>query len=270
MKRINAVVLAWLVCAAPGQAADISAGQALVSRVCAACHGINGVSVARNIPNLGGQRAPYLEAQLKALKSGARQNGIMNPVANRLSEADIANIAAYFESQQGAGSTTVSDFMPTIAKTNVQFPANLRATFTQYQAANFPDLKQVKHYYANAVALQAAKAGKPLPAGAMLVSEVYSAKLDERNQPAHGPDGLFVAEKLVFYSTMARGEGWGREIPDILRNEDWNYAVFQPDGSPRPRTNHAECLACHRAQDEASFMFTYKELSGRAGGRGAN
>ena len=35
--------------------------------VCGACHGVNGVSVADNIPNLAGQRVAYLEAQLRAL-----------------------------------------------------------------------------------------------------------------------------------------------------------------------------------------------------------
>jgi len=65
---------------------------------------------------------------------------------------------------------------------------------------------------------------------------------------------------------MARDDGWGQDIREILRNGDWNYAAFLPDGAPRPRINHAECLACHRAQDEANYMFTHKELTGAAAG----
>jgi len=41
--------------------ADIQAGKAKVEKVCAACHGAEGVSVADTIPNLGGQRARYIE-----------------------------------------------------------------------------------------------------------------------------------------------------------------------------------------------------------------
>ena len=151
--------------------------------------------------------------------------------------------------------------MPNIARTNAPFPPNHRASFTRYHAANFPELKQVRHYFANPVALEAARAGKRLPDGAVLLSEVYSVKLDDRLDPAKGPDGIFVPNQLLFYSVMARGPGWGRDIPEILRNEDWNYAAFAPSGEARPRINHAECLACHKAQDGSSFGFTVKDLS---------
>ena len=52
----------------PAPKADAAAGKARVEAVCGACHGVNGVSVADNIPNLAGQRVAYLEAQLRALK----------------------------------------------------------------------------------------------------------------------------------------------------------------------------------------------------------
>jgi cytochrome c553 len=259
------VRIAWLVALAAiapsAQAANIAAGKAKVEVVCAACHGLDGVSVADNIPNLGGQRERYLEGQLLALKAGDRRNSMMNNIAAQLSREDIANIAAYFSSLPGAGSASVSDFMPTIARTNATFPANHRASFVKYHAANFPELKQVRHYYANPVALEAARAGKALPDGAILLSEVYSVKLDERLDLAKGPDGIYVPNQLLFYSVSARGAGWGRDLPEILRNEDWNYAAFARDGQPRPRINHAECLACHKSQDEASFAFTLKELA---------
>ena len=58
--KIVAGALAALVVAGSAQAADIEAGRATVARVCAACHGTEGVSVADNVPNLGGQRARYL------------------------------------------------------------------------------------------------------------------------------------------------------------------------------------------------------------------
>src|ERR1051325_11846503 len=48
-------------------------GKAKVASVCAACHGLNGVSVSDTIPNLAAQRPAYLEAQLKAFKDGLRR-----------------------------------------------------------------------------------------------------------------------------------------------------------------------------------------------------
>ena len=48
-------------------AGDVGAGKAKVEAVCSACHGLNGVSVTDVIPNLAGQKAGYIETQLKAL-----------------------------------------------------------------------------------------------------------------------------------------------------------------------------------------------------------
>ncbi len=78
-------------------AADIEAGKAK-SGLCAACHGADGISFAPMYPNLKGQKAAYLEKQLRAFKDGSRQDPTMAPMAAPLSDEDIVNISAYFES----------------------------------------------------------------------------------------------------------------------------------------------------------------------------
>ena len=57
---------------------------------------------------------------------------------------------------------------------------------------------------------------------------------------------------------MARQAGWGKDIPDMLRNENWNYAVFTTDKKHRAVVNQAECLACHKPLDKESYTFTLK------------
>jgi hypothetical protein len=49
---------------------------------------------------------------------------------------------------------------------------------------------------------------------------------------------------------VGRAAGWGRDIPDMLRNEDWNYAAFSATGERSTTVNQAECLACHAGQGE--------------------
>ena len=252
---------AALLAAFHAQAADIEAGKAKVQSVCAACHGSAGVSVSDAIPNLAGQKAAYLEAQLKALKDGSRKNPIMNAIAGQLSNDDVANVAAYFATQPGGPSTAKSDFLPNVAKSSVGFPENYKSTFIKYHTINFPATRQVRYYYANPAAVQAARAGKALPDGSVLFTEVYSAKLDADKKPIAGSDGFFVADQLIFYTAMARDAGWGKEIPDMLRNEEWNYAVFTLAKQQRPGVNQAECLACHKPLDKASYTFTLKELA---------
>src|SRR6185295_4619103 len=72
MKRVLGLSIV-LAIAPASHAADIEAGKAKVIEVCSACHGLNGVSVSDTIPNLAGQRAAYLESQLRAFKDGARK-----------------------------------------------------------------------------------------------------------------------------------------------------------------------------------------------------
>jgi cytochrome c553 len=64
---------------------------------CAACHGPLGQTP--GAPGLQGQQRAYLEQQLQAFKSGSRRNDIseqMRSVARQLSDAEIAQLAAYY------------------------------------------------------------------------------------------------------------------------------------------------------------------------------
>jgi len=66
---------------------------------------------------------------------------------------------------------------------------------------------------------------------------------------------------------MARQAGWGRDIPDMLRNEDWNYAAFAPDKQMRTTVNQAECLGCHKPVDKTSYVYTFDRLAAAAKAR---
>jgi cytochrome c553 len=258
---------AVIFCGFSAQAADIEAGRAKAAEVCAACHGALGVSVADNIPNLAGQKARYIELQLKALRDGSRKNPVMSVIAGQLSDADIANVAAHFSAQQGAAAMAKSEFLPNLVKTGVAFPEDYKTAFVRYDTIDFPDRKTVQIFYANEVALKAAKAGAALPDGSIIFSEVYSAKLDADKKPVAGADGHFVTDKLLAYPAMGRNAGWGKDIPGMLRNENWNYAVFTPEKQLKPGINQAECLACHKPQDKSSYLFTLKELTSVAKSR---
>ncbi len=253
---------------AAAQMGDPAAGKAKVEEVCAACHGVNGVSVSDTIPNLAAQRSAYIQAQLRAFREGARKApnatstiATMAAIANQLSQADIVNVAAYYASLPGPATGAKSDQLPSVAKTNLTFPENFKDTYRKYHTINFPATKQVRHYYGNPAAVEAAKAGRPLPDGSYLIAEVFAAKLDAEQKPVMGSDGFYVPDKPLFYTAMATGAGWGKDIPEMLRNGNWNYAVFSLDKKHRP-INQAECLACHKPLDKMSYTFTIKELAG--------
>lgn len=83
--------------ASSSMAADIAAGKSRAAQ-CAACHGPDGHAVMPQTPNLAGQDEDYLAEQLKAFRSGERQNETMSVIAKPLSDVEIANLAAYFHS----------------------------------------------------------------------------------------------------------------------------------------------------------------------------
>lgn len=78
-------------------AADVNVGKSKAT-LCQGCHGTNGNSKNPQYPSLAGQRATYIEAQLKAFQTGQRTDSTMQGMAANLNEADIKNIAAYFSS----------------------------------------------------------------------------------------------------------------------------------------------------------------------------
>jgi len=159
----------------------------------------------------------------------------MTAIAAQLSADDIANVAAYFAAQPASAQGARSAPLPNIAKSQVVFPESYRESFVRYLTQNevarsVAATSQVRYYYANPAAVAAAKAGKPLPDGSMLLVEVHAARL-------------------------------GDELPEMLRNENWNYAIFSSDRQRRRGVNQAECLACHKPLDRASYTFTLKQLA---------
>jgi cytochrome c553 len=83
-------------------AADAAAGKAKTA-VCAGCHMADGNSVNPDWPSLAGQHADYIAKQLADFKAGDRTDAMMAPMVAALSETDMADIAAYFESQARKG-----------------------------------------------------------------------------------------------------------------------------------------------------------------------
>ncbi len=73
---------------------------------CQACHGASGNdSLLPDVPRIGGQNAKYLLKQMQEIKDGTREVLLMSGMLNNMSDQDLADIAAFYESQampQGA------------------------------------------------------------------------------------------------------------------------------------------------------------------------
>lgn len=94
---VRIIVTTLLLLAALGaQAGDAEAGKAKAA-ICAACHGMNGISPNDLWPNLAGQKKGYLVKQITAFREGTtRSDPMMAPMVQPLTDEDIENLATYF------------------------------------------------------------------------------------------------------------------------------------------------------------------------------
>ena len=103
--QISFAALAIIGAVAQAQAQDVALGEKKVA-MCIGCHGIPGYQASfpeiHKVPMIAGQGAKYISAALTAYAKGERKHPTMGGIAKTLSEADIADISAYYEQQAKA------------------------------------------------------------------------------------------------------------------------------------------------------------------------
>lgn len=101
MRIVSAMALIAGVFSLPVLAAGDAVAGKDKSASCVACHGVAGKVSVPMYPNLAGQNAMYLEHALQSYKDGGRAGGqaeVMRAYVSGLSDADIADLAAYYAS----------------------------------------------------------------------------------------------------------------------------------------------------------------------------
>jgi len=93
--RLLPLIMMGLCIVPSANAGDVEAGKAK-SLVCASCHGEDGISGNPLWPNLAGQQDQYLAKQLRAFRDGDRNDPLMSPMANPLTDEDIEDLSAYY------------------------------------------------------------------------------------------------------------------------------------------------------------------------------
>jgi len=84
------------------QAQDAKAGEKK-AQMCIGCHGIPGYQASfpevHKVPMISGQGAKYIVSALSAYKKGERKHPTMKGIATTLSDQDMADLAAFYETQ---------------------------------------------------------------------------------------------------------------------------------------------------------------------------
>jgi plastocyanin len=143
----------------------------------------------------------------------------------------------------------------------VAFPENW-AKGTMYATVDRPDTKQYREFYTTPDVLEAVRAGKPVPDGAVIVLAAYMAQVDAAGVPLKDANGRFMKGNLAAVNVQQKKAGWGGDIPAPIRNGDWVYQSFAPDGKVNDKANLTACYQCHLPFAKDEFLTNFAKLKG--------
>lgn len=86
------------------------------AQLCAACHGVAGISSMPGVPNLAGNPDAFLQWQLVFFRSERRKNPVMLAIASQLSDEDVRNLGAFYASLPPDTRPVPADTDPALTK----------------------------------------------------------------------------------------------------------------------------------------------------------
>ena len=120
-------------------ASDIQQGKSKAA-TCAGCHGLNGIGLSPEFPNLAGQKHAYLIKQLNAFKDGSRKDPTMKALTSSLNSSDIENLATYYSSlRQSDNKKTLVKILSKDKASKAEFPETVYVSMKKSGTIeNFP------------------------------------------------------------------------------------------------------------------------------------
>lgn len=146
---------------------------------------------------------------------------------------------------------------PKLKDGELPLPANYKSWPKFLSAVQRPDAKQVREIYMNATAKEGTPAGG-FPNGTVFVMENYAAQANPDGSLKIGPDGKLVKGELLRVFVMGKNAGWGQDVVEPLRNGNWIYAGYLPNGTRSPEDTNT-CRACHVPLSAKDFVHRYDE-----------
>jgi plastocyanin len=131
-----------------------------------------------------------------------------------------------------------------------------------YATVDRPDTKQYREFYTTPDVIAAAKNGQPIPDGAMVVLAAYMAQVDAAGVPLKDANGRFMKGNLAAVNVQQKKKGHADDIPASIRNGDWVYQSFTPDGKVNDKANLTACYQCHLPFAKDEFLTNFAKLKG--------
>jgi len=136
--------------------------------------------------------------------------------------------------------------LPAPAVDRVGFPADYQNTFkVLYTFDNYQN-RQIRKVWGNPAAASVPPGQAfNFPYGSVILFESYTIRLDSSLEPVLDEQGRFIPVTLTTLFVMRKERGFGEDYRE-LRNGEWEYMAYRPDGSvSTPANATGACALCH-------------------------
>lgn len=136
--------------------------------------------------------------------------------------------------------------LPAPTVDNVRFPTGYRATYTLLYTFDNYQNRQIRAVYGNPVAASVTPGQVfNFPYGSIILFESWTVQEDAAGEPLRDSNGRFIPNALTTIFVMRKERGFGADYKE-LRNGEWEYVAYRPDGSYSTQpSGTGSCALCH-------------------------
>src|SRR5262245_8033578 len=133
---------------------------------------------------------------------------------------------------------------PTVDR--VGFPSGYKDTFKLFYVFDNYQNRQIRKVYGNSIAASVTPDSTfNFPYGSVILFESYSVQEDSKGEPVLDLNGRYIPTNLTTIFVMRKEKGFGTDYKE-LRNGEWEYVAYRPDGTySTPPSGTGSCALCH-------------------------
>jgi hypothetical protein len=133
---------------------------------------------------------------------------------------------------------------PTVDR--VGFPSGYKDTYKLFYVFDNYQNRQIRAVYGNPIAATVSPGQVfNFPYGSILLFESYSVQENATGEPLLDRNGRFIPNAFTTIFVMRKERGFGADYRE-LRNGEWEYVAYRPDGTyATPPSGTGNCALCH-------------------------
>src|SRR6266545_5587279 len=121
--------------------------------------------------------------------------------------------------------------LPAPVVDRVGFPFGYRDTFKLFYVFDNYQNRQIRAVYGNSIAASVSPGQTfNFPYGSILLFESYTVQEDATGEPLLDRNGRFIPKVFNTIFVMRKERGFGADYKE-LRNGEWEYVAYRPDGT---------------------------------------